>query len=83
MVALRAETTGCRDVNSFGGAAVVTGFLVENKKQSRSDYAGGWLQTCVAENRLRADCTVKIVNAGLRNCVDGRRLRSDVFVLRV
>ena len=35
----RAEATGCGDVNSFGGAAVVTGFLVENKTLSRPDCA--------------------------------------------
>ena len=35
----RAEATGCGDVNSLGGAAVVTGFLVENKTLSRPDCA--------------------------------------------
>ena len=52
VVALRAETTGCRDVNSFGGAAVVTDFLVEDKKLSRPDYADGALRTGAIVDRL-------------------------------
>ena len=54
MVALRAETTGCGDVNSFGGAAVVTGFLVGNKKLSRPYYADGALRTGAIVDRLWA-----------------------------
>ena len=72
-VAPRAETTGCCDVNIFGGAAAVTGFLVENTKMSRPDYADRGLRTCVAETRLRADCRVKVVDAGPRTCINGNR----------
>ena len=32
VVALRAETTGCGEVNSFGCAAVETGFLVDENE---------------------------------------------------
>ena len=45
-------------MNSFGGAAAATGFLVENKKQSRPDYADGELRMGVAVNRSRADAFV-------------------------
>ena len=91
MVALRAETTGCRDVNSFGGAAVVTGFLVEKKKLSRPDYAVGTLRTGAIADRLgsyafelrllETDRTTTRVDYKL--AADVNRLRSDVFVLRV
>ena len=91
MVALRAETTGCRNANSFGGAAVVTGFLVENKKLSRPDYADGALRKSASADRLgshalelrplEADRTATRVDYKL--AADVNRLRSDVFVLRV
>ena len=91
MVALRAETTGCRDVNSFEGAAVVTGFLVENKKLSRPDYADGPLRTGGSVDKLgsypfelcplEAARTTPRVDYKLG--ADVNRLRSDVFVLRV
>ena len=91
MVALRAETTGCRDVNSFRGAAAATGSLVENKKLSRPDYAGGVLRTRADVDRLDSDAfelrplsaakTTPTVEHKLR--ADVNRLRSDVFVLRV
>ena len=57
VVTPRAETTGCGDVNSFGGAAAATGFLVENKKLSRPDYADGALRTGagVGVGRLGSD----------------------------
>ena len=51
----RAETTGCGAVNSFGDAAVVTSFLVENKKLSRPDYADGALRTGAGVDRLGSD----------------------------
>ena len=91
MVALRAETTGCRDVNSFGGAAVVTGFLVGNKKQSRADYADGRLRTGTSVDRL-GSCAFELrpleaartaTRVGHKLGEDVNRLRSDVFVLRL
>ena len=52
---------------------MVIGFLVENKKLSRPGYFDGGLRTCLAEHRLRAECRVKIVDAGPQTCVDGER----------
>ena len=91
MVALRAETTGCRDVNSFGGAAVVTGFLAANKKRLRPDCTDGELRINVAVNRMRSNAFVlrPLVTARASTTVeyklgaDANRLRRDVFVLRV
>ena len=91
MVALRAETTGCRDVNSFGGAAVVTGFLVENKKLSRPDYADGPLRTGASVDKLGSyafelrplEAARTTTRVGHKLGADVNRLRSDVFVLRV
>ena len=90
VVAPRAETTGCRDVNSFGGAAVVTGFLVENKKLSRPDYADGALRTGAGVDRLGSDAFVlhlleaarPTTRVDYKRGADVTRLRSDVFVLR-
>ena len=91
VVALRAETTGCRDVNSFGGAAVVTGFLVENKKLSRPDYADGALRTGAGVDRVGRDAFVlrpletarTTTRADYKLGADVPQLRSDVFVLRL
>ena len=91
MVALRAETTGCRNVNSFGCAAVVTGFLVENKKLSRTDYADGALRTGAIVDRfggyafeLRPLETARTTTrVDYKLAADVNRLRTDVFVLRV
>ena len=91
MVALRAETTGCRDVNSFGGAAAATGFLVENKKLSRPDYADGAMPTGAGVDRLGSDAFVLHLLEAARTttwvdyklAADVDRLRSDVFVLRI
>ena len=58
VVAIRAETTGCGEVNSFGGAAAATGFLVDNKKLSRPDYADGALRTGAGVDRLGSDAFV-------------------------
>ena len=87
----RAETTGCGDVNSFGGAAAATGFLPANKKLLRPDCTDGELRTSVAENRLRSDAFVLRPLEAARTTTrvdyklgaDVNRLRSDVFVLRV
>ena len=91
MVALRAETTGCRDVNSFGGAAAAIGFLVENKKQSRPDYVDGTLRTGSGADRLGSDAfelrpleaarTTTRVDYKLG--ADVNQSRNDVFVLRI
>ena len=78
-------------MNSFGGAAVETGFLVENKKLSRPDYAEGALQTGVGVGRLGSDAfELRAVNAARTSTTveyklgaDVNRLRSDVLVLRV
>ena len=91
MVALRAETTGCRDVNSFGGAAVVTGFLVENKKLSRPHYADGPLRTGAIVDRLGSyalemrtlEAAWTTTRVDYKLGADVNRLRSDVFVLRL
>ena len=91
MVTPRAETTGVGDVNSFGGAAAATGFLVKNKKLSRPDYADGALRTGAGEDRWCSDAfelrpleaartTTRI---GYKLGADVNRLRSDVFVLRI
>ena len=42
-------------MNSFGSAAAATGFLVENKKLSRPDYAYGALRTGAGVDRLGSD----------------------------
>ena len=91
VVTPRAETTGCGDVNSFGGAAATTGFLVENKKLSRQDYVDGALRTCASVDRLSSDAfelrpleaarTTTRVDYKLG--ADVNRLRGDVFVLRL
>ena len=91
VVAPRAETTGCRDVNSFGGAAVVTGFLVDNKKLSRPEYADGALQTGAIVDRLGSyafelrplEAARTATRVDYKLGADVNRLRSDVFVLRV
>ena len=91
MVALRAETTGCRDVNSFGRAAVVTGFLVEGKKQSRPDYADGALRKGASVDRLGSyafelrplETARTTTRVDYKLAADVNRLRTDVFVLRV
>ena len=91
MVPLRAETTGCRDVNSFGGAAVVTGFLVANKKPSRPDYADGPLRTGAIVDRLSSyafelhplEAARTTTRVDYKLGADVNRLRSGVFVLRV
>ena len=90
-VAPRAETTGCCDVNIFGGAAVVTAFLVENKKLSRPGYADGALRTGAGVDRLYSNVLVLRAVTAVRTSTrvdyklgaDVNRLRSDVFVLRV
>ena len=91
MVALRAETTGCRDVNSFGGAAAAIGFLVESKKLSRPDYADGPLRTGAGVDRLGSDAfelrpleTARTTTrVDYKLAADVNRLRSDALVLRV
>ena len=77
-------------MNSFGGAAAATGFLVENKKQPRPDYADGTLRTGADVDRLGSDASVlRAVNPArtstkveYKRGADVNRLRSDVFVLR-
>ena len=91
MVTPRAETTGCGDVNSFGGVAAATGFLAANKKLSRPDCTDGELRTTVAVNRLCSDALVlrpleaarTTARVGHKLGADVNRLRSNVFVLRV
>ena len=91
MVALRAETTGCRDVNSFGGAAVVTGFLVENKKLPRPDYADGSLRTGASVDKLGSyafelrplETARTATRVDYKLGADENRLRTDEFVLRI
>ena len=91
MVAPRAETTGCRDVNSFGGAAVATGFLVENKKLSRPHYADGSLRTGASVDKLGSyafelrplEAARTTTRVDYKLAADVNRLRSDVFVLRI
>ena len=91
MVALRAETTGCGDVNSFDCAATATGFLAANKKLSRRDCTDGELRTTVTVNRLCSDALVlrpleaarTTTRVGYKLGADVNRLRSNVFVLRV
>ena len=91
MVAPRAETTGCGDVNSFAGAAAATGFLAANKKLLRPDCTDGELRTSVAVNRLRNNAFVlrpseaarTTTRVGYKLGADVDRLRCDVFVLRV
>ena len=77
-------------MNSFGGATAATGFLVENKKLSRPDYADGALRTGVGVDKLGSDAfELRAVNAArtsttveYKRGADVNRLRSDVFVLR-
>ena len=77
-------------MTDFGCAAAATGFLVENKKLSRPDYADGALQTGASVDRLGSDgfelrlleaarTTTRVNN---KRVADVNRLRSDVFVLR-
>ena len=90
MVAPRAETTGCGDVNSFGGAAAATGFLAANKKLLRADCTEGELRTNLAVNRLRSNAFVlrpleaarASTTVEYKLVADVNRLRGDVFVLR-
>ena len=78
-------------MNSFGGAAVATGFLVENKKPSRPDYADGALRTGAGVNRLGSDAfelrpleaARTTTRVDYKLAADVNRLRSDVFVLRI
>ena len=78
-------------MNSFGGAAAATGFLVENKKQSRPDYADRALRTGAGVAGLGSDAfELRAVNAAristkveYKRGADVNRLRSDVFVLRI
>ena len=91
MVALRAETTGFRDVNSFGGAAVVTGLFGESKKLLRPDYADGALRTGAIVDRLGSyafelrplEAARTTTRVDYKLAADVNRLSSDVFVLRV
>ena len=78
-------------MNSFGGAAAATGYLVENKKLSRPDYADLALRTGAGVYRLGSDAfelrpleaarTTTTVDCKLG--ADVNQLRNDVFVLRV
>ena len=78
-------------MNSFGGAAAATGFLVGNKKQSRPDYADGALRTGAGVDRLGSDAfELRLLEAArtttrvdYKLSADVNRLRTDVFVLRV
>ena len=78
-------------MNSFGGAVAATGLLVENKKQSRPDYADGALRTGAGVDRLYSNVLVLRAVTAARSSTkveykrgaDVNRLRSDVFVLRV
>ena len=78
-------------MNIFGGAAVVTAFLVENKKLSRPGYADGALRTGAGVDRLYSNVLVLRAVTAVRTSTrvdyklgaDVNRLRSDVFVLRV
>ena len=78
-------------MNIFGGAAVVTGFLVENKKLSSPGYADDALRTGAGVDRLYSNVLVlRAVTASRTSTrvdyklgADVNRLRSDVFVLRV
>ena len=77
-------------MNSFGGAAAATGFLVENKKLSRPDYADGALRTGAGVDRLGSDALELRPLEAARTTTrvdyklgaDVNRLRCDVFVLR-
>ena len=90
-MAPRAETTGYRDVNSFVGAAVVTGFLVENKKLSRPGCADGPLRTGARVDRLGSyafelrplETARTKTRVDYKLAADVNRLPRDVFVLRV
>ena len=78
-------------MNSFGGAGAATGFLVENKKQSRPDYAGDALRTGAGVDRLDSDAfELRPLEAARTSTrvdyklgADVNRLRTDVFVLRI
>ena len=69
----------------------MTGFLVENKKLSRPDYADGALRTGACVDRLGSDAFVLHPLEAARTAArvdyklgaDANRLRRDVFVLRV
>ena len=75
----------------FGGAAVVKGFWVENKKLSRPGYADDALRTGASVDRLYSDVLVLRAVSAARTTMrvdvklgaDVDRLRRDVFVLRV
>ena len=77
-------------MNSFGGAAAATGFLVENKKLARPDHADGELRIGAGVDRLCSDASVLRPLEAARTTTrvdyklgaDVNRLRSDVFVLR-
>ena len=91
VVAPRAKTTGCGDVDSFGCAAAATGLLAANKKLLRPDCTDGDLRTSVAANRLRSNAFVSRPLEAVRTTTrvdyklgaDVDRLRGDVFVLRI
>ena len=78
-------------MNSFGGAAAATGFLVENKKLARPDHADGELRIGAGVDRLDSDAFVlrAVITARTSTTVEYQRgaavnrLRGDVFVLRV
>ena len=78
-------------MNRVGGAAAATGYLVENKKLSRPDYADGALRTGAGEDRWCSDAFVLRPLEAARTTTrvdyklgaDVNRLRSDVFVLRI
>ena len=78
-------------MNSFGGAAVATGFLAANNKLLRPDCTDGELRTNVAVNRMRSNAFVLRPLEAARTTtkvdyklgVDVNRLRTDVFVLRI
>ena len=75
----------------FGCAAVVTGFLVENKKLSRPNYADGALRTgaivdrfgCCAFELRPLETARTTTRVDYKLAADVKRLRSGVFVLRV
>ena len=62
-------------MNSFGGAAAATGFLMENKKLSRPDSADGALRTGAGVDRLRSDAFVLRILRCLTFEVSWRRRR--------
>ena len=78
-------------MNSFGGAVVVTGFLVENKTLSRPDCADDALRICAGVDTMCSDAFVLRALSAAKTTptveqkrgADVNRLRRDVFVLRV